>query len=85
MVPFDEARAEETAEDFVEEVLVDELSARLVVVGEDFHFGHGRRGNVELLRRLGAGYGFEVVGVGLTGDGREPVSSTRIRALLARG
>ena len=85
VVPFDLARAEESAEDFVKEVLVDQLAARLVVVGEDFHFGHGRRGNVELLRRLGAEYGFEVVGVGLTGDGRDAVSSTRIRALLAEG
>ena len=85
VLPFDEARAKESAEDFVKEVLVDELSARLVVVGEDFHFGHGRRGNIELLRRLGAEYGFEVVGVGLTGDEREPVSSTRIRALLGAG
>jgi riboflavin kinase/FMN adenylyltransferase len=85
VIPFDEARAEESAEDFVQEVLVDQLGARLVVVGEDFHFGHGREGNVELLRRLGARHGFEVVGVGLTGDGAEPVSSTRIRALLAAG
>jgi len=85
VVPFDAVRAEESAEDFVKEVLVDALSARLVVVGEDFHFGHGRRGNVELLRRLGAEYGFEVVGVGLTGDRTEPVSSTRIRSLIAEG
>jgi riboflavin kinase / FMN adenylyltransferase len=85
VIPFDEARADETAEDFVQEVLVDQLGARLVVVGEDFHFGHGRKGNVEMLRRLGAADGFEVVGVGLTGDGTEPVSSTRIRALLAAG
>ena len=85
VVPFDEVRADETAEEFVSEVLVDELGARLVVVGEDFHFGHGRKGNVELLRRLGAEHGFEVVGVGLTDDGSEPVSSTRIRALLRRG
>jgi riboflavin kinase / FMN adenylyltransferase len=85
VIPFDEARADETAEDFVQEVLVDQLGARLVVVGEDFHFGHGRKGNVEMLRRLGAEDGFEVVGVGLTGDGTEPVSSTRIRALLAAG
>ena len=56
-----------------------------MVVGEDFHFGHGRKGNVELLRRLGAEHGFEVVGVGLTGDGSEAVSSTRIRALIAAG
>ncbi len=85
VVPFDETRAEESAEDFVKSVLVDELSARLVVVGQDFHFGHGRRGNIELLRRLGAEYGFEVLGVALTGDGAEPVSSTRIRSLLAQG
>ena len=64
VVPFDEARADETAEEFVKEILVDQLGARLVVVGEDFHFGHGRKGNVELLRRLGAEHGFEVVGVG---------------------
>src|SRR6202034_67486 len=38
VIPFDLARAEESAEDFVKEVLVDQLSARLVVVGEDFHF-----------------------------------------------
>ncbi len=85
VIPFDEARAAESAEDFVTEVLVDQLSARLVVVGEDFHFGHGRRGNVDLLRRLGAEHGFEVVGVRLTGDGAEAVSSTRIRALVASG
>jgi riboflavin kinase / FMN adenylyltransferase len=85
VVPFDKARADESAEDFVREVLVEELGARLVVVGEDFHFGHGRRGNVELLRRLGAAHGFDVVGVALTGDGAEAVSSTRIRALLAEG
>ena len=43
VVPFDVRRAQESAEDFVREVLVDELAARLVVVGQDFHFGHGRR------------------------------------------
>jgi riboflavin kinase/FMN adenylyltransferase len=85
VVPFDVARANETAEDFVKEILVEQLSARLVVVGEDFHFGHGRKGNVGLLRELGAVYGFEVVGVHLTGEGSEPVSSTRIRALLGEG
>jgi riboflavin kinase/FMN adenylyltransferase len=85
VVPFDEARADESAEEFVQEVLVDQLGARRVVVGEDFHFGHGRKGNVELLRRLGTEHGFEVVGVGLTGDGADAVSSTRIRALIEAG
>jgi riboflavin kinase/FMN adenylyltransferase len=90
VVKFDETRANESAEDFVTEVLVDELDARLVVVGEDFHFGHGRTGNVALLTKLGLRYGFEVVGARLTGDGTEsgasvPVSSTRIRTLVAEG
>ena len=85
VIAFDRARADETAEDFVKEVLVDTLNARLVVVGEDFHFGHGRKGNVALLRELGAGHGFEVVGEALTDDGRDPVSSTRIRTLVAEG
>ncbi len=90
VVAFDENRANESAEDFVKEVLVDQLNARLVVVGEDFHFGHGRKGNVALLTKLGQQYGFEVIGARLTGDGTEseatePVSSTRIRTLVAQG
>ena len=86
VVPFDEARANETAEEFVLEVLVQALGARLVVVGEDFHFGHRRAGNVKLLTEMGALHGFEVVGLALEQDGaREVVSSTRIRGLLAAG
>jgi riboflavin kinase / FMN adenylyltransferase len=85
VIAFDRTRADESAEDFVKEVLVDTLGARLVVVGEDFHFGHGRKGNVALLTTLGRDYGFEVVGARLTGDGSEAVSSTRIRNLVAQG
>jgi riboflavin kinase/FMN adenylyltransferase len=85
VIEFDRARADESAEDFVKEVLADRLGARLVVVGEDFHFGHGRKGNVDLLRELGRDYGFEVVGAHLTGDGIAAVSSTRIRTLVTQG
>ena len=85
VIEFDRARADESAEDFVKEVLADRLGARLVVVGEDFHFGHGRKGNVDLLRELGRDYGFEVGGAHLTGDGIAAVSSTRIRTLVTQG
>ena len=86
VVRFDEVRANETAEDFVVEVLVEALGAKLVVVGEDFHFGHGRKGNVALLTEMGRRHGFEVVGLGLEADrAGEAVSSTRIRGLLAAG
>ena len=89
VLTFDEARSKEAAEDFVREVLVDGIGARLVVVGADFHFGHRRGGNVPLLERMGAGLGFEVLGLGLVaveGDTTAvPYSSTRIRELLAKG
>ncbi len=88
VVRFDEARAAESAEDFVRELLVDCLAARAVVVGHDFHFGNRRRGNVPLLQAMGAELGFDVLGISLVADGgpgAEPVSSTRIRRLLAEG
>jgi len=87
VLTFDERRAAEPAEDFVEQVLVDCLHARGVVIGEDFHFGNKRRGNVGMLREMGAVHGFEVEPLGLvttTGD-RTAVSSTAIRQALAEG
>lgn len=92
VLDFDEARAKESAEDFVTEVLVDCLAARAVVVGADFHFGHQRRGNVALLASMGAEYGFVVHGIDLAGSvelqGESfsgPISSTTIRRALAAG
>jgi riboflavin kinase/FMN adenylyltransferase len=91
VVHFDEVRAKESAEDFVREVLVGCLSARAVVVGEDFHFGHQRGGNVALLEAMGAELGFEVDGLALVGPDGSPagdaanVSSTAVRSLLDAG
>ncbi len=85
VVPFDAGRADETAEEFVREILVDKAGAKVIVVGEDFHFGHGRKGNVTLLGELGRSLGFEVEGISLRGDEGVAVSSTRIRQLVADG
>ena len=87
IVRFDESRAHESPADFVREVLVGCLSTRAVVVGHDFHFGYKRRGNVALLQEMGAELGFDVTGVTLFGEGPggQPISSTRIRSLLAEG
>ena len=87
VVHFDQERSEESAEDFVREVLVGCLSARAIIVGHDFHFGYKRRGNVPMLQDLGSELGFDVTGIRLLADepGGEPVSSTRIRNLLAAG
>ncbi len=89
VLPFDEERARESARAFVDEVLVGALGARLVVVGEDFHFGHGRKGDVAMLREVGTQAGFAVDGVTLetsfVAGNLGPISSTRIRALVASG
>lgn len=89
VLAFDEPRSHEPAEEFVREVLVERLGARLVVVGADFHFGYRRHGNVRLLEQMGAELGFEVLGLGLVpveGDSHgQPYSSTAIRQLLAAG
>lgn len=91
VMPFDAGRANESAEEFVDRVLLRTLGAKVIVVGEDFHFGHGRKGDIALLRTLGAIRGFGVVGVALAGsagnagDVAAAVSSTRIRALVAAG
>ena len=85
LLRFDEARSRESAEEFVEEVLVGCLRARAVVVGHDFHFGHRRAGNVPLLQAMGARLGFDVLGLTLIAEGAGVVSSTRIRRLVADG
>jgi riboflavin kinase/FMN adenylyltransferase len=88
LVTFDRRRSQESAEDFVRNVLVDCLHAKAVVVGADFHFGHQRRGTVGLLRAMGAEHGFEVDGIELlasNAEGARAVSSTSIRELLLAG
>jgi riboflavin kinase/FMN adenylyltransferase len=88
VVSFDESQAQETPVDFVKRVLVDALHAEAVIVGEDFHFGHKRQGNITLLREMGQRHDFACEPVVLIprADGvDEPVSSTAIRRALAGG
>ncbi len=88
VVPFDAECASETPAEFSRRVLVNACQATAVVVGHDFHFGKGRAGNVDVLRRIGKDEGFEVEGLQLIPrpDGKdESVSSTSIRRALAGG
>jgi riboflavin kinase/FMN adenylyltransferase len=66
-------------------VLVDRLHAALVVVGENFRFGHKAAGDVALLAELGEKYDFTAEGVPLLAEGGVTISSTGIRAMLAEG
>jgi riboflavin kinase / FMN adenylyltransferase len=82
VVPFDRERAAQSAEDFVDHVLLDRLGTTTAVVGQNFRFGNRARGDGAMLvadRRLEAHVAplVHVDGV--------PVSSSRIRALIAEG
>ena len=86
VLTFEDDRRQESAENFVTEVLRGCLRARLVVVGADFHFGNARRGNVALLERMGRDLGFDVVGIELVSNpGEVTYSSTLVRRCLADG
>ena len=88
VVKFDQAQSLEQPMSFAQRVLVDCVAASVVVVGEDFHFGHSREGNVATLRELGAVRDFEVLPLALLprSDGPdEPISSTAIRRAMAGG
>jgi riboflavin kinase/FMN adenylyltransferase len=81
---FDHTLAAQTAPSFIERVLVGELRACDVVVGEDFHFGHDREGNVALLAREGARLGFTAHPSPIYG-GNQRWSSSAVRSALGDG
>ncbi len=85
LVPFDVALAALSPEAFVAGVLVEQLQARRLAVGENFRFGAGRSGGVEELRRLGSDHGIAVTVVPTVADSDGRLSSSRIRAALADG
>ena len=82
---FDGALAQTTAEDFVGDLLSQQLGAGGVVTGEDFTFGRGRAGNVNVLAQLAAQAGMTARAVGPVADHGEAVSSSRIRDALRAG
>ncbi|MFZ9629906.1 MAG: bifunctional riboflavin kinase/FAD synthetase [Ilumatobacteraceae bacterium] len=88
LVHFDEHQSQEEPIDFARRVVVDCLRTSTIVVGDDFHFGRGRRGNIATLREFGATTGFDVVPMSLlprTDGPDESISSTAIRRAMAGG
>ncbi|MFD1722659.1 bifunctional riboflavin kinase/FAD synthetase [Amnibacterium endophyticum] len=85
VLEFDRALADLEPEAFVEQVLTVPLAMRRVLVGDDFRFGRGGRGDVGLLDALGARHGFSVTVLPKVVEARRRVSSTWIRELLQAG
>jgi riboflavin kinase/FMN adenylyltransferase len=82
---FNEALRSTSAEEFVTELLAGRIGAAGVVTGDDFTFGKGRGGNVEVLRTLGAEAGIAAEAVAPVLLGGEKISSGRIREALEAG
>ena len=85
VVPFTPALSQLSAEGFVHDALVEHLHAAIVVVGDNFRFGHRAAGDVALLTRLGRTFGFAVEPAPLVSDDGTVFSSTYIRSCVDAG
>lgn len=83
---FDQCLADMSPEAFIEDLLVNGLATRWLLVGEDFRYGHKRGGDIDLLREYGRRFGFEVETIADVADdmGRR-ISSSELRVALAVG
>jgi len=89
VLPFTQEFMRLSPETFTHSVLVEQLHAAQVVVGENFTYGHKAQGTVETLTREGRRFGFAVEGITLAEDasdgGEVTISSTYVRACVAAG
>ncbi len=84
-IHFNKKFAAMPAEEFIRRVLVEDLGIRYLVVGDDFRFGNGRRGDFAMLQGAGANYGFQAVHMHTVRLDGKRVSSTRVRDALGAG
>lgn len=82
---FDLELARVSAEDFVRRYVLEYLHPRGICLGFNNRFGHGRQGNISLLRRLAATLKFEVSEASAVMHQNRPLSSSQLRAALERG
>jgi len=82
---FDHRLAAMPAERFIEDLLIERLGIRYLVIGDDFRFGHRRAGDFAMLVQAGQRHGFAVADNHSYSVGGERVSSTRVRQALAQG
>ncbi|MCG6911057.1 MAG: bifunctional riboflavin kinase/FAD synthetase [Deltaproteobacteria bacterium] len=87
-VPFDHDFADVTAKEFVLDILIKRIGARIIVVGKDYTFGKNREGNLNLLRSYAEALDIQVVTVDwipVANQDENRISSTRIRQLVMDG
>ena len=78
--------AANSADNFIDHILMRDLGVAHVVTGFNFHFGKGREGDTKMLALSGAAKGFGVIeAAAMNDEGGETISSSRIRELLSSG
>ena len=89
LIDFNIAVAHLEANDFIKDVFVDQLNGKAICIGENFSFGHDRKGNVQLLEEMSDQYGYEVIPLNLVEAentvGQQCISSTLIRQYISVG
>ncbi|MFW5819937.1 MAG: adenylyltransferase/cytidyltransferase family protein [Bacteroidota bacterium] len=85
IIPFTPEFSKISSRQFVENLLVGKLNARVIVVGFNHHFGHNREGDFSYLYQLSRYHGFEVEEIPEQDIHHETVSSTKIRKALLEG
>ncbi|HVW96598.1 MAG TPA: bifunctional riboflavin kinase/FAD synthetase [Mucilaginibacter sp.] len=85
ITPFSRDFSNQTAEEYIRDVLVGKLGTKKIVIGYDHRFGKNRLGGLDDLLRLGPVYGFDVVEIPEQDIYEVAISSTRIREALLNG
>jgi riboflavin kinase/FMN adenylyltransferase len=85
LLPFDQALAQLSPQAFVAKILVQDLNARKITVGQDFRFGYQRQGTAQDLAAIAAQFNVEVLITPLKTEKEERISSSLIRTALAEG
>lgn len=83
--PFTHETRNTTPEDFIRDILVNKLDAKVIVVGNDFRFGKNRKGDVDMLKAMEDVYGFKVISFEKKYWKNITISSSIIRKELERG
>jgi riboflavin kinase/FMN adenylyltransferase len=83
--PFSKEFSTTTAEDYVKDILVDRLRAKVVVIGYDHRFGVNRSASIKELKQFAADFDFEVIEISKKEVEEVAVSSTKIRTTLEKG
>ena len=85
LLPFDRELAQLSPQNFVEKILIQELKAQKITVGQDFRFGYQRQGTAQDLQAIASEFNVEVLITPLKTDHEQRVSSSLIRTALAEG